>query len=544
VTRAEARFELDLADLAAVIEARQGVVLEGRDDMIATPADSTLAAGSPSSPPTEARFEFHQIEGPLRAYRRSVTVSPTAEASRRSVTQVVDFDVGIPWVSWLFAWPLRRVLGAATVRPAASAMPWWAPPARLTRRAAVSLATLCALSVLAGYVTDLLPDTMTYAAAQFHVGKTGQGVSLGVVQSGAIIALGLLVVADRRGRRSLILASGAAALLLSAAGAVTPSLSTLTASQVAASACVTAMSVALGVTAIEEMPAGGRAWGIGVIGMSYGLGSGVTLLALPLAGVTSGGWRALFALSLLGLPWLARCAHTLTESQRFENRQPRHQEATPTKRLSPLYRRRLVVLGAGALLLALFTAPAGQFENEYLRTQRHYSALSISALEQVVGTLGGLGTIVGSRLADRRGRRPVAAVTLAVGSATALAVYFSGGALLWVAATASSWCSYAVAPVLGVYGGELFPTSIRGRAGGVLTIVASAGGLIGLVLTGVLSSAIGTIGPALAVLAVSQVALVALVLRAYPETAGVELEDLYDAHDCEQRPAKGCSASP
>ncbi|MHB1535377.1 MAG: MFS transporter [Acidimicrobiales bacterium] len=503
MTRVAATKVVDASELAAIVRPRQGLIAEQE--------------GSRSG-------DFTQAEGPLRRYHRSVTVAAGPGPARWHVEQEVAFEIGLPFVSWLFAWPLRAVLGSVSPSPG-NALPWWAPPARLPRRAAVNLATLCALGVLSGYLAGLLPDTMTYAASDFGVGRTGQGVALGVVQVGAVLALGLLVVADRRGRRKLILAAAAGAVVLSAAGAAAPSLWALTAAQVAAGACISAFTVGLGVVAVEEMPAGSRAWGIGVIAMSFGLGGGVTLVALPLAGVGSDGWRWLFALSLLGLPWLARCAQTLTETARFEA--GKGGAVAPSGRLDPRYRRRLVILGTGALLLALFSTPAAQFENEYLRHERHLSALSISLFQQVVGTVGGLGTIVGARLADTRGRRPVAAVAILAGTATAVATYLSGGALLWIWATVSSWCSYAAAPVLGVYGGELFPTAARGRAGGMLTILASAGGLLGLVATGVLSSAIGTIGPALGILAVSQVALVVLILWSYPETAGVELEDLY-----------------
>jgi MFS family permease len=91
---------------------------------------------------------------------------------------------------------------------------------------------------------------------------------------------------------------------------------------------------------------------------------------------------------------------------------------------------------------------------------------------------------------------------------------------------ADSLLGYGVAPALGVYGPELFPTSRRGRATGIIGILFAAGGVTGLVLTGVLSSAIGTLAPAFAILAVGPLVLVALIVVAYPETAGRELEDI------------------
>ncbi|MDP9073305.1 MAG: hypothetical protein M3N98_03850, partial [Actinomycetota bacterium] len=170
---------LDQAELDRVLQPRDGLVAE----RVAGPG------------------RFEQAEGPTLFYRRSVEAEPMADG-RTQVRQTVDFQLRVPYFSALFFLPLRGVLGALAPR---SQLPWWAPPQRLDRRAAVVLATLCALAVVVGYVGILLSLTMTYAAHQFHVDRTGQGIALAVVRINVVLALGLLVVADRRGRRRLLL---------------------------------------------------------------------------------------------------------------------------------------------------------------------------------------------------------------------------------------------------------------------------------------------------------------------------------------------------
>ena len=98
---------------------------------------------------------------------------------RVRVSQEVDFKLGLPYFSWVFVLPL--LLAIRRVRPDAES-PWWAPPERLDRRAAVVLATLAALAVVVGYLGALLSLTMTYAAREFGVNRTGQGIALGVVR--------------------------------------------------------------------------------------------------------------------------------------------------------------------------------------------------------------------------------------------------------------------------------------------------------------------------------------------------------------------------
>jgi len=466
---------------------------------------------------------FVQAVGPLAAYERTVTVEGGTASGLVRVRQDVRFRVGVPYVSWIFALPLRSHLGSLE-EP--GRVPWWAPPARMAHDAAVLLATLCALAVLAGYLDGLLPATMTYAGREFGVGNAGQGVALGVVQVSAVMALALLARADRRGRRRLVLLGTVAGAAVTAAGAVMPSLAALTATQVVAGALLTAQFVLLGIMAVEGMPAGSRAWGIGLITMCYGLGGGITLLALPLAGVGRGGWRWLYALALLALPAAASCARHLRESRRWQAEPDPGPAATGAAGWSPRSRRRLLVLGAGALLFALFSTPAGQFQNQYLRTERHWTALRIGVVEQVAGTVGGLGTLVGARLADTRGRRPVLAVALGAGTAVSVLEYFAHGAALYGWMTAGSFLGYAVTPALAVYGAELFPTRLRGAAGGVLTILAAGGGLLGLTATGFLAGAFGSIGPGLALLAAGPLLVILIVLVAYPETAGRRLEEL------------------
>jgi MFS family permease len=487
-------------------------------------ADQLEAARRPRSGLVAERAigpgRFEQEAGPFRAYRRVVVAEPLDDAERAfRVHQTVDFSLSLPYFSWLFILPLRWALRGlkSEDRP-----PWWAPPQRMDRRAAVVLATLAALAVVVGYLGALLTLTMTYAAGEFGVGKTGQGVALGAVRVNVVLALGILVLADRRGRRRLILLTATGASLLTVVGALSPSLVWLTASQVAAVSLVAALLVLIGVMTAEEVPAGSRAWSIGVVGMATGLGAGLATMALPLADLGAGGWRWLYVGGIFALPLILSTARHLPESRRFTA--PANRRPSPAQ--DERSRKRLLLLCTGGFLVALFATPSGQFHNEFLRTERAFSAARISALSLVSGTIGGLGVLVGGRLADVRGRRLVAAVGVGVGIGTTLASYLGHGWSLWIWGVADSFLGYAVAPALGVYGPELFPTATRSRAAGVVAASYAAGGVVGLVATGLLSSTFSTLAPAFAILAVGPAVLVVLIVFAYPETAGVELEDL------------------
>ena len=573
---------VDAAGRAAVLSPRDGVVLETVENLS---DDGALTS-------------FRQAEGPLAFYRRTVRIK-ALEDGRYRVRQVLELKVGLPWWSWLLVLPLRFWLGsAARDGRAKKRFPWWAPPQRLARRPAVVMATLAALVSVQGFLAALLPETLTYAASEMHVGTFGQGVVFASVELSALPALLALVLADRRGRRSVVLWSTGGAAVLSELGAFAPSVTWLTVTQVGAGALVAAAGIAAVVVAVEEVPAGCRAWAVGVLGMAAGFGGGGPLLLLPLAGTGAGGWRWLYWLSLLTLPIVVVSAQQLPESRRWVARAttapadagggltagdmgptppppqgPSRPERVPatgpavpdvvattgpgdedvwraTKdRSGPqlggpevgasrlgsariaLARlntpgARLALVCAGAVLFAVFAAPASQFQTQFLRQERHYSAISISVLQQVAGTIGAIGVLVGGRLADTHGRRPVAVICVAGATLTIIWSYLAHGWLMWCAATAGQFFLYATAPVLGVYGAELFATSTRARSAGLVAASSAVGGVCGLLAAGSLAASIGTLAPALGVLAVGPLLLVVLLIVAYPETAGIALEEL------------------
>jgi MFS family permease len=102
----------------------------------------------------------------------------------------------------------------------------------------------------------------------------------------------------------------------------------------------------------------------------------------------------------------------------------------------------------------------------------------------------------------------------------------ASGWSMWVLSAFGAVIGAMVVPALGVYGPELFPTSLRGRANGIISILGVTGSVIGLIVAGALLDRWDHLGPALAVLSIGPLLMSMLVLFAYPETAHRELEDL------------------
>jgi MFS family permease len=493
--RAVGRATVDDAGLARWVEPWDGLVHEALDGD---------AVGG---------HAFVAVSGPFRSYRRTVEVTPAADG-RHEVTSTAEFRLAIPYFNWLLALPVRNAL-----RKPRAALPWWGPADRLDARASNALGALCFASLVAGYLGTSITQTITFASDDFGLhGDRPQTVALAVTRLAVFLAIGLVTLADHRGRRKLLLVSAVGACLFAGTTALAPSLPWFTASQTVARGFSTALAVLIAVVAAEEMPAGARAWGVSVLGMSAALGAGLCVMALPLADVNEGGWRLLFLVPLLALPLLRDLARRLPESKRFT-------AAHAVTRIAG-HGNRLALLAASAFLLQVFTAPASQLQNEFLRDERSYTAFGISLFTICTSTPAGIGVVAGGKLADVHGRRIVGAVGVIGGVGGTVLMFLSHGPAMWAWSLGASVIGGASLPALGVYGPELFPTGVRAKANGVLVVAGVLGSSAGLLAAGTLSDSLGSLGRALAVLAIGPALLAILVLARYPETARLELEDL------------------
>ncbi len=453
---------------------------------------------------------FEATDGPFRRYRRRLTPKPDG-----TVHEQTDFALA-PGM-----WPvvfnplvrsgLRRRLGRGEV-------PWWAPSTRLDERSATVVGVLSALTVLCGYLATLVTQTMTFAADEWHVSDRAQGTTLAAIRVGVLGSVAVAALADRAGRRRALLVSIAGACIAAAGGAFAPGLVALGLTQTVSRGLATSASVLVVVVAAEEVPAGARAYAASLLAMTGGLGAGICLWVLPVADLDERAWRVLYLVPLLALPLLRRLGTLLPESRRFVRP---HARATVAG-----HGGRFWLLAASALLVGLFTAPASQFMNEFLRDERGYSALRITLFSVLTNTPGGLGIIVGARIADRRGRRGIGAFGVVAGVVLTAAMFASSGASMWALSVAGATLGAVTVPALGVYGPELFPTSLRGRANAVITVAGVVGSSTGLLVAGALAERWDRIGPGLTLLAAGPLLMAVLVVVAYPETSRRELEEL------------------
>ncbi len=470
---------------------------------------------------------FTLAHGPFKFWERTLRVEPLATDTTpelHRVVETIEYRAAVSVWRPLFAWPLRRAVRHRRT-------PWWAPPDRLDARAATVISLLACIQVVDGYLGTVIAQTITFAADEFDRGDTAQGVTLATVRLGIIVALAVVALADRRGRRRLLIATALLAVVVTALGALSPGLWFLGGTQLVGRGLTTGMGILIGVFAAEELPRGSRAYGVSVLALSAALGAGMAVWVLPVADIDPRAWRAVYLVPLLAVPGLVVVGRRLPESRRFTANTGDAPSSTGTEDDSDregrrrIEGRRLLLLAVAAFLLLVFAAPASQFQNDFLKDHRGFSASGITLFTLVTTTPAGIGVFLAGRAADTRGRRGVAALGLLGGTAFVVVGYHATGALMWGSTlTGSILGSLTVA--LGVYGPELFSTRNRARANGLVVTLGVAGSATGLLLVGMLSDRFGSYGPAFTVVAIGPVLAAVLVLGWFPETARVELETL------------------
>jgi MFS family permease len=478
--------------------------LEPRADIVAEQR-TALDAGS---------ADFEQSEGPFSVYSRTVrTVGD-------SVHDTTVYRLLIPWFGWMFAWPMRRALRDRT--EPTDPKPWWSPPDRLTARQAHVLGLLAAAALSATFINTIFTQTANFAAKDFGISDSGLSTAGIIVRLGVVITIPFAAIADRIGRRKVLVMLAWAAPVATATGALAPSFAVLVATQAVARPLSLALALVIGVIVAEEMPRNSRTYAISVLALSGGLGAGVAVGALTLTDLGPGGWRLVYVIALVWLIIALSMTRSLPETRRFEVMHDRSGDG-PAPRLS---RRRFATIAITAISSNTFVAPASFLQNNYLEKVRDYSGSGIALFTFCTATPASIGLMLGGNIADRFGRRPLIVACLPAATAMIVISFASSGPLMWVSAGLGGLLGGAAYPALHVYQTELFPTGNRGRANGLITALSLGGSSIGLLIAGQLIDAGWSYGETMGVLAFGQIVAATIVLTAYPETAHLELETL------------------
>lgn len=438
-----------------------------------------------------------------------------------------------------------------------------------------------------GFDSGMLSFAAPESRRTLDIDRSEWGFVNSVIRLGVWASFGFLLLADRFGRRNLMMVTVVGFGVFSGLTAFVTDKYQFMACQFLARLFLTAEYSLAVIMAGEEFPAKfrGRAIAIltslatvGVMLMAKGvqpfilleegaegnwlfdLGSGMVAAGQGLLGIEQDGenWRALYILALFPLVFIVVLRMSMRETRRFEavreERQATDEAASQTSESGATagqsglreilrqaaipwnkkYRRRTAIVTLLWNSVHIVTGPSVVY---YVIFAREDLGLSAQTVGDIVfyGYFGGTaGHFVAAWLIDTIGRKKTCAglYVLAAISITMLYQHTTlFGQYLWMVATV--FCFSAANTATHVYASELFPTEIRA------TGYAWATNLTGRFTEVVTPTVIGLliyqmgISWSITVVAIGPILGAALVMRYAPETMGLTLEEIQEQLDAE-----------
>ena len=411
-----------------------------------------------------------------------------------------------------------------------SAAPVAAPPAELTREHVGLIAMLAFVVMFEGFDISLTSVVLPYLGKEFGASSQTLGQALAVIALGSIAAWLLIRLADRYGRRPLLLLSAAGFSLGSLATVLSIDVASYTAIQFFVRLLmVTQMAMAYLIVS-ETIPPLLRGRANGVLGACGSFGAALPFLALAPALETALGWRLLFVIGATPLLILPLLFWRLRETSVWREARAAgapHQSARAEARMlfAPRLRRRFVAMSLLWFVINFATSVSSLFFTLYVVQERGWLPADFSRLAPF--GLGGafLGYLAAGLLMDLIGRRSTITLFMVM-----------LGALTQLCYSATGWWAVAggfvgLQAMLGVWvaaytiNSELFPTELRAAANGWChNLIGRWGVVLAPWILGALAARLGAIGPSATMLGAVAYLAVPIVWFGLPETRAQRLD--------------------
>lgn len=391
------------------------------------------------------------------------------------------------------------------------------------------LLVLGATSFFDGYDRSVVALALPQIRETYGLSQSAASLWLTALFLGAGPALMLARRADRMGRRRMLIVSIAGYTITTGLTALAPDIRTFAFCQFLSHIFLNAEAAIVWTMAAEELPAGARGFGFGMLAMNSALGTGACAILyggfLEPAGVS---WRWLYVIGLPPLLVVGFLRRRLPESKRFvQAREQGHLTERWQAILGPAHRRWFILVVLTGFLISL-TTQATVFAIDFLQTDRNLSSTASNLMLVVAGLPGIPIMVLAGSLSDRLGRRLVGCAFSAVGLIGGMGLFWLPGGIpvLLPAMCLVLVGSMGAYPVLSAYTTELFPTSLRGMASSWATAGRVAGDAASLALGAWLLHLTGSLPPTVTILGLGPLAAIIIYAVAFPDTHGRELEDI------------------
>ncbi len=368
----------------------------------------------------------------------------------------------------------------------------------------------------------------TSIADKVGLSGTSLGIGLAIIRLASLGSLPLVGFADRFGRRRMLLTVTIVGLVLTMVAAASPGYWWFVVIFAFGRPLLSATNALAELMAAEETGSRDRAAAVALIAAGYGVGAGISAIVHSLAS-GSLGFRGIFALTVVPLLVVVAVRGWVEEPSRFTVAEAAAEHPTPVLgAVGPRFRGRVIVLALIAFAISVVTGPSTSFVFLYAQDVVHLAGYLTALMVGAAGVSGLLGLLAGRWLADRVGRRPTCTLATVAITVTGTFAYSGSRPALFVGYVLGVLSGGLLAPAIGAFLTELFPTPVRASVAGWWVTAGVLGAVTGLVVFGAVADVGNRFAEAAAV-----TFLPATVAAAFfwllPETRGREPESLWPA---------------
>jgi len=379
-----------------------------------------------------------------------------------------------------------------------------------------------------GYDFIALSQILPNLRDTFQLSETEGGVLGSVISLGTIVSYILVRMADRWGRRRVLLLSILGYAVFTFGSGLAPSATSFAILQFVARIFLIAQWAVGMIYAAEEFPAERRAFVLGVIQAANALGVVVCAAVIPWLLATPFGWRTVYFVGVVPILLLPYAKRNLRETTLFTD----HIRGRPAVDRRPLaifrtpYRGRVLQMALVWGMTYMSTNTALLFWKEFAVAERGFSDHDVGRAVVIASVVALPFVFAIGRAIDHLGRRRSAAVIYPIAIvAGVLAYQLESFWALTTCLTLGLIASIGVLTLLNALTTELFPTAMRADAfSWANNLLGRIGYVIAPGIVGALADRLGW-GTAVPLTAVALLVALVVIQTLIPETGGKELEE-------------------
>jgi putative MFS transporter len=405
----------------------------------------------------------------------------------------------------------------------------------LPRYPLVLFTLLCTAMAFEGFDMALASLLLPLLSAEFEAGPDVLGLTLSWIGLGTVAAFALVQLADRAGRRPILLVSLGGYAALTLATYFSPSLAFFGAVQFGARMLIVTQIAMAYVILSEELPTDLRGRSNALMGACGSIGAAIPAVFLAPLEQTAVGWRGLFLIGALPLLLLPVFHRVVREPPVFVARRAEGADARFLRHAGALLSRPLRRRFAGVTLVYFvvnfWSVTTFAFFTLYAVGERGWALEDLQVVIPVAVPFAFAGYFAGGWLMDRVGRRIAACTFLALGTLVTVLCF---QATDWYV-VAAAWIGFqmlqGIWAIVNTMAVELFPTQMRAAANGLAhNLLGRWGIVVGPAIAGALATFLDSTGDAISLLAVVNLLALPVILLVLPETRGVALDEVPHEH--------------